>query len=222
MNQPSKSLPTQSTNPPATSPPPEESRDSDAPGALPLEPSSDAGTALQRFRSRVAAKQSGPDDIDDEQTLWHGGYSAKAMGGVWLSAIIATIALIAVAIFTTFLPWEIAVGIAAVAWLAAGLFYTARRLGIHYELTTQRILHQHGVLSRRTDRIEVIDIEDVSFLQGPIERFWGIGTIDISSTDRSHPHLVMPGIADVKTVAGLIDDVRRRERQRRSLHIRSM
>ena len=78
------------------------------------------------------------------------------------------------------------------------------------------------MLARRTERIEVIDIEDVSFHQGPVQRMLGIGTIELTSTDRSHPQLIMPGIAQVKTVAGLIDDVRRRERQRRSLHIRSM
>jgi hypothetical protein len=32
----------------------------------------------------------------------------------------------------------------------------------------------------------------------------------------------MPGIANVKEVAGLIDDVRRRERKRRSLHIQTI
>ncbi len=160
--------------------------------------------------------------VDTEETLWQGGYSSQAMGGVWLAALLATIALVTASLLYETLPLLIAVAIAVSIWIVAGVVYAARRLGIHYELTTQRFIHQHGVLARRTERIEVIDIEDVSFHQGPVQRMLGIGTIEITSTDRSHPQLIMPGIAEVKTIAGLIDDVRRRERQRRSLHIRTM
>lgn len=177
---------------------------------------------MDRFRHGVAAKQTAPGELETEQTLWQGGYSAKAMGGVWVSAAIASVALIVVALLYEALPPLIALAIVVAIWIIAALVYAVRRLGIHYELTTQRFIHQHGILSRRTERIEVIEMEDISFYQGPIQRILGIGTIDITSTDRSHPHLIMPGIAEVKTVAGLMDDVRRRERKRRSLHIRSM
>lgn len=183
---------------------------------------SDASSAVERFHRRVAAKQGALGGIDAEETLWQGGYSAQAMGGVWLAALLATVALVTVSLLYETLPPWIAVAIAAAIWVIAGIVYAVRRLGIQYELTTQRFIHQHGVLGRRTERIEVIDIEDVSFHQGPVQRLLGIGTIELTSTDRSHPQLIMPGIAQVKTIAGLIDDVRRRERQRRSLHIRSM
>lgn len=175
-----------------------------------------------RFRRDVGAARAGTGGVDAEQTLWHGGYSSRAMSGVWLAAALGSIVLLAVALLYETLPWQMALAVAAAIWLIAAVVFAARRLGIHYELTTQRFIHQHGLISRRTERIEVIDIEDVSFVQGPIERMLGIGTIDITSTDRSDPHLIMPGIAQVRSVASLIDDVRRRERQRRSLHIRSM
>ena len=191
-------------------------------GAVAAESNTSAENALERFRHGVAAKQTDAGEIESEQSLWQGGYSAKAMGGVWVSAAILSIALIVVALLYEALPPLIALAIVAAVWGIAVLVYTVRRLGIQYELTTQRFIHQHGILSRRTERIEVIEIEDISFYQGPIQRMLGIGTIDITSTDRTHPHLIMPGIAEVKTVAGLIDDVRRRERKRRSLHIRSM
>jgi uncharacterized membrane protein YdbT with pleckstrin-like domain len=93
-------------------------------------------------------------------------------------------------------------------------------LGLHYELTTQRFIHQEGVLLRRTDRLEVIDIEDISYSQGIVERMLGIGSIRISGRDQSHPELNLRGIDKVPEVAGLIDDVRREERRRRSLHTR--
>lgn len=145
-----------------------------------------------------------------------------AMVGYGAGLLAASVALLVVSIMYAIPTIGVSLLIILASWLLLALVYGARRFGIHYELTTQRFIHQTGLLSRRTDRIEVIDIDDVSFFQGPVQRMLGIGTIDIVSSDRSHPVLKMPGIADVKRVAGLIDDVRRKERKRRSLHIQTM
>jgi len=45
-----------------------------------------------------------------------------------------------------------------------------------------------------------------------------VGTIRIISSDRSHPELLLPGIAEVQAVAEKFDFARRSER-RRSLHL---
>ena len=79
-----------------------------------------------------------------------------------------------------------------------------------------------GILSRRTDRIELIDIDDVSYVQGIIQRVLGVGSIKISSSDRSHPELTMIGIDQVEKIADMIDDARRLERRRRGLHIEAI
>jgi len=182
----------------------------------------DALSPRDRFRQSVASRQTGNEDPDDEQTLWEGNYSPKAMLGYASVITLASIGLIVVSVLYNIPTLTVALLICAVVWLVLGLVYASRRFGIHYELTSQRFIHQTGLISRRTDRIEVIDIDDVSFFQGPVQRILGIGTIDIASTDRSHPHVVMPGIANVKEVAGLIDDIRRKERKKRSLHIQTM
>lgn len=179
-------------------------------------------TATEQFAKLAGEKRKAASEVDNEQSLWQGGYSAKAMLGTWIIVGLLSIALLAVAILYAVPQWPIAVGIIVGLWVLVACVYAYRRLGYHYELTTQRFIHQVGVLSRRTDRIEVIDIDDVSFSQGPVQRILGIGTIDITGSDRTHPHLVMRGIANVKDVAGLIDDTRRKERKRRSLHIQSM
>ena len=116
----------------------------------------------------------------------------------------------------------IALGIALLLWIIVGLTYGYRRLGYHYQLTTQRFIHQTGILTRKTDRIEVIDIDDVSYSQGPVQRVFGVGTITLTGSDRTHPTLSMFGIAKVREVAGLIDDIRRTERRKRSLHIEAI
>lgn len=118
--------------------------------------------------------------------------------------------------------WMVIGSVIVIWWLITIGTYLYRRVGMHYELTTQRFVHQAGILMRTTDRIEVIDIDDVSFTQGIIQRMLGVGKIRITGSDRTHPELVLYGIDKVPEIASLIDDVRREERRRRSLHIESI
>lgn len=176
----------------------------------------------ESFRREVDARRGQLDDVDSEQHLWQGGYSSRAMVGTWLLCLILSIAAIVATIMIEALPWVATLIAIALLWVIVVGVYAVRRMGVHYELTTQRVIHQSGILSRRTDRIEVIDIDDVSYEQGLVQRMFGIGTIRIDSSDRSHPVLTMKGIANVHEVAGLFDDTRRKERRRRSLHIESI
>ena len=73
-----------------------------------------------------------------------------------------------------------------------------------------------------TDRIETIDMDDIAFVQGPVERVLGIGSIKVTSSDRTHPELHLIGIENVQHVAEMIDNARRAERLRRGIHIESI
>jgi membrane protein YdbS with pleckstrin-like domain len=103
-----------------------------------------------------------------------------------------------------------------------GSIFLYRRLSIQYQVTTQRLIHQRGILVRVTDRIELIDVDDISFSQGLVQRMLGVGNITISGSDKTDPVLVMLGIDQVAKVAGLIDDARRSERRKHSLHIEAV
>jgi membrane protein YdbS with pleckstrin-like domain len=178
--------------------------------------------------TRAASEKSGDARASEpERSLWKGGFSAKAMYGTWFVCGALTVAaLVGTALFargdSAKTVWMITLALVMLMWCYAICVYVYRRLGMHYELTTQRFIHQAGVLSRTTDRIEVIDIDDVSYSQGIVQRSLGVGKIHISSSDRSHPELVLYGIDEVPKIATLIDDVRREERRRRSLHIESI
>lgn len=178
----------------------------------------------EQFKEMAAAKlESANAQTPPERSLWQGGYSPKAMYGTWLISIVVTVAsLIGVALLAKDVGsiWYYVGAALMLLWIIVIGIYAVRRLGQHYELTTQRFIHQNGVLVRRTDRIEVIDIEDVSYTQGIIQRMLGVGSIQISGRDQSHPVLVLDGIDKVPEVASLIDDVRRDERRKRSLHTR--
>lgn len=174
-----------------------------------------AGAALRRAAERLSQGD------DQEEELWQGGYSGKSMIGSWISAGLFTLVALVVGIVFAFTGVAIIVAVVAVlaAWSWVAATYAYRRFSVHYTLTTQRFVHASGILSRRTDRVEVIDVDDVTYRQGFIERFLNVGTIELVSTDRTDPTLVLRGIDDVKRVAGLIDDARRAERRKRGLHI---
>ncbi|MBC8351044.1 MAG: PH domain-containing protein [Planctomycetes bacterium] len=169
-----------------------------------------------QFKESAEARQADNAE-DEEQDLWAGGYSAKAMYGTWILGIAITIGLVA-GMFA-FPPVGIAIPVLFL-FLAGRLAY--KKLSVHYELTTQRFIHKTGIFKRVTDRIEVIDIDDVTFEQGIVQRMLGVGTIRLSSSDRTHPELVLSGIDGVQNIADTIDDVRRKERRKRGLHIESI
>jgi uncharacterized membrane protein YdbT with pleckstrin-like domain len=179
-----------------------------------------AATPAEQLRAGVRPTASN----DPEQPLWHGTYSPKAMYGSWLLATVLTIVAIVLSVIfaeTVFVPFVAGV-IVVVLWLCLLGYLLYERLSVAYSLTSQRFIHQAGILRRVTNRIETIDIDDVTFEQGIIERMFGVGTIKMLSSDTSHPKLLLKGIDDVKRVANLIDDARRSERRKRGMYIESV
>jgi len=118
--------------------------------------------------------------------------------------------------------WKIVLLVLGILWVGLALLFLYRKISVRYKLTTQRFIHRSGVLTRVSDRIEVIDIDDVTYHQGLTERLFDVGSIQLVSSDRTHPELWLRGIANVKKVADQIDDLRRKERRRRGLHIESI
>lgn len=177
-----------------------------------------------RERFTQAATMRKQDDIGEETNVWEGSFSRLAMVGAWVTAGVLTLAAVVAGLVfaASGLAWGIGVAVVVAGWALVGGYYAYRRLSVHYQLTTQRFLHQRGILWRSTDRIELIDIDDVTFVQGPIERMFDVGTIHISSSDKTDPQLDLPGIENVKHVANQIDDLRRRERRKRGLHVETI
>ncbi len=172
----------------------------------------------ERMRNTPGATD---DSEDEEVSLWAGGYSGKAMIGGWMIAALITILLGTATVF--FLAaWFVLVPLMFVPWIYVATVLVYRKMSVKYELTTQRFVHKSGILKRVSDRLEVIDIDDVTYTQGLLERMVNVGSIMISSSDRTHPELVLKGIENVREIADTIDDVRRKERRRRGLHIEAI
>ncbi len=165
-----------------------------------------------KFAAGKKKSGSGPDE-----QIWSGGYSAVDQSGSFLILSLVTVGLIVGGIFF----WPVLFAI-PVLWVAQLIRVWWIKMGVSYELTTRRFMHEHGVIKRTTDRIEVIDIDDVTVEQGILDRMFNVGTIKITSSDRTHPELRIPGIKDVKKVALMIDDARQVQRDRRGVYIESV
>ena len=179
-------------------------------------------TPAERFKQSATARHA-PDD-DAEEELWQGRYCPKAMIGAWaLSGLISVTLLVIWSVWvrngTAWLVLAVAI---LILWIYQVGVLKYRQWNIRYELTSQRFIHHTGILRRKTDRIELIDIDDITFEQSLLERLVGVGTIRIDSSDATDPLLVLRGIENVREVAEKIDDVRRAERRRRGLHIESI
>lgn len=161
-----------------------------------------------------------------ETTLWTGRYSPRAMIGTWAGlgvlTIVVPLLLGLTSLGATRTVWIVATALIGLGWIWGLGTALYRILGDHYELTSQRLKHRHGILFRKVNRIELIDIDDVMYEQGPVQAMMGIGTIRLQSSDASHPQLALPGIDSVRRVSDLIDDARREERRKRGLHIEAI
>ncbi|MHC2066584.1 PH domain-containing protein [Bremerella sp. T1] len=165
-----------------------------------------------KFSAGRRRPERGPDE-----TIWSGGYSAVDQSGSFMILGLITAGLIAGGIFFPLILVAI-----PILWIAQLIRVWWVKMGVSYELTTRRFIHEHGVIKRTTDRIEVIDVDDVTVEQGILDRMFNVGTIRITSSDRTHPELRIPGIKDVKKVALMIDDARQAERDRRGVYIESV
>lgn len=192
-----------------------ESVERQSPDEIPQSVASQIQAAAQRNRSA---------DDDREDELWQGGFSGKAMVGPWCAGALVSAGLLIFGIWRvgTWTGWGYLFLMLLVVWVVPLLLLAYRKLNVGYRLTTQRLFHERGILRRVTDRIEVIDMDDITYSQGMLERMLGVGSIQVVSSDKTHPEFWIRGIDDVKRVATLMDDARRKERMRRGLHIEAV
>lgn len=192
----------------------------DSPRNAPADETSLSGPG-KAFQEAVSSRSDARGD-QPEKELWHGGYSPKAMLGSWVISAAISVVLLLFGMFI--MPWTFVYWLMLfLAMVAPWLYFLAvlgyRRMSVRYVLSTQRFIHESGFFRRMNDRIELLDMDDITFEQGLCERFTGVGTLRIASHDRTHPELTLPGIEEVKEVASIFDNARLVERRRRGVHI---
>lgn len=164
-----------------------------------------------------------------EQTLWTGRTHWKHYAGrliLWaLGSIVYAVVFIWVAGRIEALGGSVAFWCAVIpiglvgAYLGATIFW--RIIGRRYRLTDQRLFIERGVLTQTIDQTELIRVDDVRVRKTLLDRVFGLGDVEINSTDASDAFILIEGIRDPDRIA---EDVRSRMRalRKKSLFIENL
>lgn len=102
----------------------------------------------------------------------------------------------------------------------AVLVFSWKRKALHYRITTQRVVIEYGLFSKRMDQLDVYRIIDYTVDIPFGQRLVGTGNLILKSMDQTTPELRLIGL---KTdVRGLYENLRRAtelEKQRRGVRV---
>jgi uncharacterized membrane protein YdbT with pleckstrin-like domain len=91
------------------------------------------------------------------------------------------------------------VGVLLLAILTLGLWLLPRwwrSLGLHYRITTRRIVVETGVLSKRMEQIDLYRVNDYTVDRPFLQRLLGTGNLVLRTFDKTSPEL---RITEIKT-----------------------
>jgi hypothetical protein len=100
------------------------------------------------------------------------------------------------------------------------VFSPLKALTQRYKVSNERIIMEHGFISRRTEEIDLYRVNDVAVKQNIVERIFGFGDIIIQAADVSSPSIKLINVVDPDRVKDLIRQAARTERQRRRVLVR--
>ncbi|MCG8407324.1 MAG: zinc ribbon domain-containing protein [Phycisphaerales bacterium] len=149
----------------------------------------------------------GPDvhgDPKHEKAVWQGRPAWRAFSGAWLLWLTFSVACL----FVAYQYSGADSALVTVVWLFAGGAAAALLVrealvvyGLRYQLTTQRLFVHRGILTRVTDQLELLRIDDVRLRQGVVDRLVNTGHLDIFGTDETDDALTLTSIPTPADVA---------------------
>lgn len=128
-------------------------------------------------------------DTTSEAVVWEGSPSQLTNFGTYLACALVAIAIVAAGILIA--PqafWVLPVPLAVAFWRYLELRY------FRYRVTTERAGLSRGVLTKRTDSIELYRVKDTTLLEPFFLRMFGLADIVLSSSDRTTPLLVLHAV----------------------------
>jgi len=150
--------------------------------------------------------------VPAEQTLWRGTPSPIVLIGGAIELLVALIAIPTASHFAAGYTQDLANAdrIVHIGWLitaAAVLYFAIRALfgyghirSTIYTVTNQRVMIERGMLSKNLSEIDLRYVDETQFQQSAFERFLGVGSVTIISSDKSLPAYTLRGIKDPRGV----------------------
>ena len=178
----------------------------------------------QKETAKEAQKETPSGELNLEWT-----YSGKAMRGEMLLLCLVSLAIVGGGVYATIaellgsaylLVWYSIAGGLLLLWGYFYAVYLYRTYTIRYRLTEQRLYIRRGLLTRTSDSMELIYIDDVRLVQTLIDRFvnGGVGCLVIfNASDKTDKQLVIKGVDRPREIFEKIDTTRTTLRAKRSI-----
>jgi membrane protein YdbS with pleckstrin-like domain len=182
-----------------------------------------------RTEEEAAALPPGGLGVEGEDTVWEARYSMRNFIGRITARTLLSLVWAGLAVYTWGLGHSdvrvatIVIGVGLVLlWATLAYRIVLARFGHAYRLTNRRLFVSTGLLNRRRDQLELLRVEDVYTRQSLFERWLGLGTVVVVSSEKSLPSLAMPGVKDPKRVMDLVWHHARSERDQRSVKVQEI
>ncbi len=143
-----------------------------------------------------------------EETVWQGSPSQWLNGNTYAISAFVALLLIAAAIYVQVAAvpagLDFVVGrkgetaLVLLALLLVPAFFVLRAYivtrSIRYQLTTERIICTTGVLSTKTDNLELYRVDDIVVLRPFSLRLLGLGNLLVTTSDRTTPNMLLAAV----------------------------
>lgn len=130
----------------------------------------------------------------EERVLFDGHPAALPSLGAWLLAVV-TLGLAALVLFI-------------------------RSRGVHYRITTQRVIVERGLFGKRMDQIDLYRINDYVVERPFMQRIVGTGNLTLETMDKTSRELAMPGLpTDVVALYETLRKATEDEKRRRGVRL---
>jgi len=99
----------------------------------------------------------------------------------------------------------------------AYLYYAAQSMALRYQISTQRIKIQRGIMTKVKDSIELYNLDHFDIISTVGMRMAGFSMLQLRTTDASYPNVTIYGIPDLEQLSNTLRECALRERTRRRI-----
>ena len=102
----------------------------------------------------------------------------------------------------------------------AAIYYWLRQKHTHYKITTERVVVETGLFSKRMDQIDIYRINDYVVERPFSQRIMGTGNLVVTAMDKSNPQLRIAGLrTDVRALYEQLRHATENEKRRRGVRM---
>lgn len=87
-----------------------------------------------------------------------------------------------------------------------------------FTLTGEQLIYERGVFSRKSDFIELYRVIDFEENRSFLQQLAGLKTVVVHSGDRTHPHLMIPGVYKRMPLVAMIRERVEYNKQRKGVY----